>query len=153
MFECNSCESKFKKYFQLLRHKRLRHQNKVYGRNQQPSASQYYQCTLCLQQFNKQLLYQTHLRKCRSDNNMCQNCGKSYLNIDTLIKHNLQCTKQIGFGRKQRLPDISKSKFLLSKQAFQSFLQQYELFPQKSFKDVEEFFSYYKEDIFVLILI
>ena len=102
MFDCDKCDSKFKKHHQLLRHQRLIHENKVYGRNEQPSK--YFQCTLCFKYFFKQQLYQTHIRKCKSYNNKCQNCGKYFLNKDTLILHNLRCVNQEGFGNRRRLP-------------------------------------------------
>jgi hypothetical protein len=51
-----------------------------------------------------------------------------------------------------RLPVLSKnSKFTLSKFAFKSFLQQYELMPDLEIKDIEHFFSFYKKDIINLV--
>jgi len=77
--------SKFKKHHQLLRHQRLIHENKVYGRNEHQVII--FNVLFALNTFLATTL-STHIRQCKSYNNKCQNCGKYYLNKDTLILHN-----------------------------------------------------------------
>ncbi len=69
------------------------------------------------------------------------------------MKHISNEYKQIGYGMRERLPAIENSKFKLSKTSFRAFLQQYELYPEQDFVDIEEFFSFYKSEIFNLIKI
>jgi hypothetical protein len=64
----------------------------------------------------------------------------------------INCANQYGYGRNYRLPQLPKSSIIkLSKRAFQSFLQHYELIPDKEISDCEQFFSYYSNQLIYLI--
>lgn len=146
--KCLKCDLRFQHYFQLCKHVRIDHDQKVY----QNSFSHF--CSMCYKKFNNFESYTSHLRKCdffRAPQK-CYYCEKTFTAKNTLVRHLMQHKIQIGFGKKFRLPKLSKdSKFMLSKSAFKAYLQQYELFSEKDFKDSAEFLFYYKKDIFEII--
>jgi len=75
-------------------------------------------------------------------------CNKIFDSTKGYIKHKANEIKQIGFGRSNYLPNLSSdSKFKLSRQAFKSFLQQYELYPEELIQDAEQLFMIYRSDI------
>src|SRR5260370_8715422 len=147
-FKCSICEKKYKELFRLLRHKRIQHENKVY------SNSLSFTCPMCLisqENYNK---FKTHLRICNlfSSNSKCSICFKKFSTKSGLLIHALRCQQQIGYGKINKLPKLKiGSKFLLSRQAFKAFLQQYELHAEKYFNDSGEYMTFYKKDILELI--
>ena len=93
----------------------------------------------------------THLRQCKQKLpkdkkcNICQNICQSKTNF---MRHTMNCMSQQGAGTFNRLPKLSpNSPFKLSRRAFRSFLQQYELYPNEQIQDVIDFLTHYSDDI------
>jgi hypothetical protein len=148
-FHCQKCDTCFDEIYQLLKHERIQHEYKAYVEDDIK-----YRCPMCKLQYSDIGIFKSHIRKCDKfiKNQKCLYCKKSFINQNTLTKHLIKCGNMIGFGRKNKLPKLpANSKFMLSRVAFKAFLQQYELFSEKTFKDVTEFFSFYKKDIIELI--
>ena len=150
-FTCEDCGKIFEKLFQLSKHKRIKHDNKVF---KSKDINNILKCALCKQVFNNVKEVTEHLQICKNTapTFKCNICRKVYLHKRSLIRHCLICISQYGTGNYDRLPKLDEnSKFHISKTAFKSFLQQYELFPEDKFIDISEFLTHYKSDIFELI--
>ena len=150
-FTCNVCGISFEKLYQLSKHKRIKHDNKVFKYRE---LNNILKCSLCAREFNNLNKVIKHLKKCQVfvNNYKCNICQNIYLHKSSLIRHSLKCISQYGTGKFNRLPKLKEdSKFHISKTAFKAFLQQYELFPDQSFNDVSEFLTHYKNEIFEMI--
>ena len=148
-FICENCGHGFTDLFALLKHERINHDFRVYIQQ-----TNNYRCSMCLKFFKTIDSFTSHIRKCDKfrKNIHCTFCDQIFDKKSTLIRHLMRCSYNVGFSRKSRLPSLKKSsKFMLSKVAFKAFLQQYELFSEKQFKDAVEFFTFYKSDIKELI--
>src|SRR5258708_32676035 len=80
--------------------------------------------------------FQNHLLTCGSSkkytNKNCSICNKKYRYSRSLKYHIMKCANQHGFGKNDKRIKLSpSSKFSLSKRAFKSFLQQFELIPER----------------------
>ena len=96
----------------------------------------------------------THMKKCKKKfpaTEECSACNQELLTKSAYIRHKMICVRQRGAG-KSRLPRLPEDwPFILSKKAFKSFLQQYELFPEERFEDVINFIAEYHENIVQLL--
>jgi len=131
----------------FLRHKRLQH---VLRKN----SEQYLECPVCFKVFKLFVKFKQHLFKCNSGNQKldCTVCGKKFNIYRSAKRHMLNCANQFGYGRNLRLPKLPKDSVIkLSKRAFKSYLQQYEIIPENDLYDCEQFFSYYSDQIIKLI--
>src|ERR1700712_2845455 len=149
-YKCGSCEKDLKFLYELLKHERIQHQKKVIENMIST------RCPMCLCNKKSTAEFSSHLRKCKffQENLKCtyKDCNQTFQNKVYLIKHMMKHVNQVGSSRKSRLPKLSpNSKFMLSRQAFKAFLQQYELFSESTFQDATDFFSYYKNDIIELL--
>ena len=150
LFICEICDIIFNTHREYLKHERLVHQNKL---EENIEVDVNIKCNHCNKYYRNLTKLLKHLNKCPNLQIPCQcNCGKSFNTKNGYIKHKSREIKQIGFGRSNFLPKLpEESKFLLSKSAFKSFLQQYELFPEETLTDVERLFIIYRPDIEDLI--
>ena len=112
-------------------------------------------CPLCEinYKFNQ---FENHLLNCCASKKLayknCSICNKKYRYSRSLKYHMIKCANQSGYGKfdkRIQLPDSSNLK--LSKRAFKSFLQQFEIIPERPIYDCEEFFMEYKSDIDLLL--
>src|SRR5258708_16095956 len=113
------------------------------------------QCPCCGLYFDSYVNFKTHIYNCDSDNILniqCTICGRKYKKVQSLKYHIINCANQHGFGKHDKRIILSdKSHFKLSKKAFKSLLQQFELIPNYEINDCEEFFMQYQDDINDLI--
>ena len=147
-FSCKICSSKFQHFFQLTKHVRSNHDNKVH-----PNEI-FYNCSMCFDKINNFEEYISHVKKCNyfTVNQKCYYCSTNFKIKNSLVRHLMKHQYQFGFSKDKRLPNLpADSKFMLSKIAFKAFLQQYELFSESRFQDVGEFLTYYNDDIIQLI--
>jgi hypothetical protein len=151
VFECEFCDEAFINHRNYLKHNRIVHQNKIF---ENINLIELFDCCFCSKNCNSLQKLKNHLFKCKLFYcpTECKFCKKYFIKKVNFIRHTLRDINQIGFGRKSRLPKLpTTSQFKLSKQCFKSFLQQYELFPEETYNDCEEFFINYRDDIFQLV--
>lgn len=77
-FQCDSCDSKFKKKYHLIEHHQLVH-----------SVLRQFKCDLCQKDFKLKKCLQRHIRTVHSDqkNLLCDTCGQNFTRIDKLKDH------------------------------------------------------------------
>ena len=96
----------------------------------------------------------SHLKECQNsipDSKTCNFCNYACSSKNIFIRHTMRCMPQYGAGRFDRLPKLPlNSPFKLSRRAFKSFLQQYELYPNEQIQDAIDFFTIHANDIRVL---
>ena len=147
-FECQNCSITFYTHREFLKHKRILHEDKT--------EIDLYKCNYCSTVNQSLEDFRRHIRNCTLIKPPfdCAYCNRHINNIHYFKIHTLRCVTQKGSGLSDRIIQLPKtSKFILSKSAFKSFLQQFELYPEDEFDDVEEFFSFYREEILDLIQI
>ena len=138
-FHCATCGKYFENLFKLSKHKRIKHESKVYKLKE---LRNFYTCAICKSEFLTLEELFKHLKKCEFErsNYICNVCGNIYLTKNSLIKHCLRCISQLGYGTSNRLPRLDdNSKFHISKTAFRSFLQQYEFSQKKNSEMYQNF--------------
>ena len=153
LYICEFCRKKFCQRFLLLRHQRIYHHGNTYSRKRKNITS-HFECPLCDEEYDNISSFKQHIKFCNATCYYirCKCCGKRSMSEKLMKKHTVKCYEQIGYGETNRLPKLQKgSVFNLSKFSFKGFLQQYELFPEKKFVDVDNFFLYYKNNILELV--
>lgn len=143
-FKCLKCDKVYDRKDNLLRHNKLFHRERV--------------CSICNQKFYSKSDSDNHFKLEHinsSKKNSCNNCKllfptKEQYNLH--LKHNdCDFINQMGSGKNKILndsPKLNKSNnFILRKKALKGFVKQYELTPEKTFKDVYELVNFYSKDL------
>lgn len=152
--QCEYCSFETNRLFKLKRHLRIKHNNfSSYAKDHGIQTSLEHSeiiCPLCNISFKDNIEYIHHVSYCDGKSVKCYFCENIFYKRKIYDNH-LKSGKclQIGRGRLPVLPE--NGPFKLSKKAFKAFLQQYELNPEEDFKNINEFFLYYKEEIQNLI--
>lgn len=152
-YKCETCGKIFLHLFKLLKHERIKHEDRLFNLKYIRKSNKF-QCVFCdfnVKNFNS---FEKHLLSCKRhcEKFQCNICDKLFKSRSVIIKHCIKCANQFGYGSgKRRLKLNTNSRFKLSKFGFRALLQQYELFSDKEFKDINSFLNYYKEDINDLI--
>ena len=136
-----------------MTHERIDHENLCYSPNQQNTEP--YSCLFtCNHKFATVIQVLSHMRKCKRTmpkNKQCPLCKMVLKNRETYTKHVVRCLSQQSSqygGYLTRLPKLPEnSRFKLTRKAFRSFLQQYELFPENNTNNVALFFTDNRQDI------
>ena len=109
------------------------------------------ECYNCEYNFENIFDLMSHLRQCKRRMPLDKKCKicQCYCNDKKLfMRHLSKCLSQHGGGIINRLPKLApNSPFKLSRRAFRSFLQQYELYPEEEIQDVIDFLTIYSDHI------
>ena len=152
-FKCDHCPSVFQYIFQVLMHERIEHENLCHSPDQ--ANLQQFNCLfICKQKFSSVNQLLAHMRKCvrpMPKHKQCSMCRTVLKTRKTYTLHTVRClsqkAEQYG-GYLPRLPKLPEnSRFKLTRKAFRSYLQQYELFPETSYNNVALFFTDNRHDI------
>ena len=152
LFQCSRCDQRFDKIYEALKHEWIEHDNRLQSSDDEEDVD-CYNCPMDKCEYNFENIFDlmSHLRQCKRKmplNKKCKICDYCCENKKLYVRHLTKCMSQHGAGVINRLPKLSpNSPFKLSRRAFRSFLQQYELYPNEQIQDVVDFLTIYSDDI------
>ena len=151
-FQCSRCDQIFDKIYEALKHEWIEHDNRVQSSDDEDDV-ECYNCQMdkCEYKFSNIFDLMSHLRQCKCrmpSDKKCKLCDCYCETRTYFMRHISKCLTQHGAGTSNRLPKLApNSPFKLSRRAFRSFLQQYELYPGEEIQDVIHFLTIYSDDI------
>ena len=151
-FKCSRCDQQFNKVYEALKHEWIQHDNRVQSTDDEADV-ECYNCPMnkCNYNFENIFDLMSHIRQCKRRmplDKKCKICDCYCGNKKIFMRHIEKCLSQHGGAVINRLPKLPiNSPFKLSRRAFRSFLQQYELYPNEEIQDVIEFLTLYSDDI------
>ena len=154
-FQCSRCDQTFSKIYEVLKHEWITHDNRVQTSDDEEQV-ECYNCPMdkCKYNFENIFDLMTHIRQCKRrmpSDKKCKICDHNCESRTNFMRHISKCMSQHGGAIINRLPKLpDNSPFKLSRRAFRSFLQQYELYPSEPIQDVIDFLTRYSDNIYDL---
>ena len=151
-FKCDICFKLLNTHRELLQHNRIKHELQAHYKKVERLLS----CVFCGVKLVSLNVLQNHMMTCKEyqgQNYNCHKCGQCCKGKKNIIRHIVKDNKQIGFGLINRQIRLDRSSpFKKTRTAFRGVLQAFELYPDTTFIDLNEFVLHYKDDMKNLML-